>query len=316
MSKAAPDVPSKIKGRVLLLLVGLLAFYAILPRLGGDFSEGWATLHKADPAFVGAGIVAVVLTYVLASVMYWLLAIKRIKLVTTLGVEAATAFTNRLLPAGLGGLSLNVAYLRASKHTLPQALAVAGANNTLGLVGHVLLLAFVGITSAGTAFGDMTFSEFSTNSLWIVVALAILVGGVLLAFRKLRHYLYVLSIKTLKDLIGFRKHPFVLIAALFCSMSLTLCYVAILYVSGRAVGIDLPVWNVFVAFTVGIFAASVTPTPGGLGGAEAGLLAGLVSFGADFSTAFAAVLLYRLLTYWIPLLPGLAVFLAIRKRYL
>ena len=47
------------------------------------------------------------------------------------------------------------------------------------------------------------------------------------------------------------------------------------------------------------------PTPGGLGAIEAALVAGLTGVGMDPAIAVAAVLSYRLATYWLPILPGL-----------
>jgi uncharacterized protein (TIRG00374 family) len=64
-----------------------------------------------------------------------------------------------------------------------------------------------------------------------------------------------------------------------------------------------------------MLASTATPTPGGLVGAEAGLFAGFVAYGVSAPMAGAAVLLYRFVTYWLPLLPGvLALFLARRRR--
>ena len=50
--QAALPVPSKIRGRVVLLAAALLGLYVILPRLGGDFSQSWHSLTNADTAFV------------------------------------------------------------------------------------------------------------------------------------------------------------------------------------------------------------------------------------------------------------------------
>jgi uncharacterized protein (TIRG00374 family) len=55
-----------------------------------------------------------------------------------------------------------------------------------------------------------------------------------------------------------------------------------------------------IANTVG----SAVPTPGGVGGIEAALTAVLLSFGVDSATAAAIVLLFRLLTFWLPTVPG------------
>jgi undecaprenyl-diphosphatase len=73
---------------------------------------------------------------------------------------------------------------------------------------------------------------------------------------------------------------------------------------------------VFIIFSIGVLAGTVTPTPGGVVGAEAGLAAALVAYGVPAASAIAIALLYRLVTYWLPMVPGFVVFLAIRKKYL
>jgi uncharacterized membrane protein YbhN (UPF0104 family) len=50
--------------------------------------------------------------------------------------------------------------------------------------------------------------------------------------------------------------------------------------------------------------AAAAPTPGGLGPFETVAIAGLIGVGMSSGAAFAAVILYRLATYWLPVLPG------------
>ena len=50
--------------------------------------------------------------------------------------------------------------------------------------------------------------------------------------------------------------------------------------------------------------AAAAPTPGGLGALEAAVVAGLTGVGMESGAAVAAVLSYRLVTYWLPILPG------------
>ena len=64
----------------------------------------------------------------------------------------------------------------------------------------------------------------------------------------------------------------------------------------------------------GMLAGTATPTPGGLVGAEAGLFTGFTAYGVSVLDAGAAVLLFRLVTYWLPLFPGLLALLAGRKN--
>jgi len=56
--------------------------------------------------------------------------------------------------------------------------------------------------------------------------------------------------------------------------------------------------------------AAVVPAPAGLGPLEAALLAALANAGAAAAPALAAVISFRLLGYWLPVLPGV---LALRR---
>jgi len=111
--------------------------------------------------------------------------------------------------------------------------------------------------------------------------------------------------------------PFKLLGALLCSMAVTSFYALTLYASVIALGEHLSVLQVFVVFTVGIAAASVTPTPGGIGGAEAGIVAGLASVGISPNIGLSIALVYRFLTYWLPIIPGVIAFrYAMRRNYI
>jgi glycosyltransferase 2 family protein len=57
-------------------------------------------------------------------------------------------------------------------------------------------------------------------------------------------------------------------------------------------------------YLVGSAVATAAPTPGGIGAVEAALIAGLTAAGLDKAIAVPAVFLFRLATFWIPILPG------------
>lgn len=56
-------------------------------------------------------------------------------------------------------------------------------------------------------------------------------------------------------------------------------------------------------------------SPGGFGALDVTLVAGLVAVGAPTTTAVATVLGYRLLTVWVPLVPGALVFAVLLRRH-
>jgi uncharacterized protein (TIRG00374 family) len=76
----------------------------------------------------------------------------------------------------------------------------------------------------------------------------------------------------------------------------------------RAFGVDTSVAHLAVTYLVGAAAGSAAPVPGGLGVTEAALIAGLVGFGVPTAPAVAGVLSFRLLTFWLPIIPGGLVF--------
>lgn len=57
-------------------------------------------------------------------------------------------------------------------------------------------------------------------------------------------------------------------------------------------------------YLIGSSIGSAVPTPGGVGGVEAALIAVLTGAGVDRASAAAAVVVFRLITYWLPVLPG------------
>jgi undecaprenyl-diphosphatase len=100
------------------------------------------------------------------------------------------------------------------------------------------------------------------------------------------------------------RRPTKLVLLLGGSMLLTFAYLSTLYFSVQAFGGGLPFATVGAVYLVGAAVAQAAPTPGGLGAVEAALIGGLVAAGLENTVAVPAVFLYRLFTFWIPVLPG------------
>jgi undecaprenyl-diphosphatase len=87
-------------------------------------------------------------------------------------------------------------------------------------------------------------------------------------------------------------------------MLVTFSYLTTLFFSLEAFGGGLPFATVGAVFLVGSAVAQAAPTPGGLGAMEAALIGGLTAAGVQSEIAVPAVFLYRLFTFWVPILPG------------
>src|SRR5690348_6430081 len=61
-------------------------------------------LRHASIGWLALSLALTALTYVIAAAIYTVLALRRLQFRQTLLVELSTAFINRLLPSGIGGL--------------------------------------------------------------------------------------------------------------------------------------------------------------------------------------------------------------------
>ncbi len=88
---------------------------------------------------------------------------------------------------------------------------------------------------------------------------------------------------------------------------------AVLVVSIRAVGGPVPWTGILLVYGSGVAAQSLNITPGGLGVAEGAMSLALVATGLRASQALAAVLLYRVASFWLVALAGWLVLLLLRR---
>ncbi len=88
--------------------------------------------------------------------------------------------------------------------------------------------------------------------------------------------------------------------------------IAVLGVCFRAFGTVVPLAVLVVGYFLGTL-GSLLPLPGGIGGVEGGMIGAFVAFGIPVSSTVIAVLAYRTISFWLPTLPGIAGYLALRS---
>jgi undecaprenyl-diphosphatase len=183
-------------------------------------------------------------------------------------------------------------------------------------MGHMLILFIVaGLTK--TSLSSIITIPVSRKVLifaGIIIAIAIIT---IVSIKKLRRKARKVLVDLRRDISKLLREPGRFAFALVCAMLITSLYAGALYFCAQSAGQTITVLQAFFVLTVGVTAASVTPTPGGIGGAEAGLVAGFVSIGMDSSTALSISLIYRLITFWLPIVPGFIAFHhASEKKYI
>lgn len=298
------------------LIVGLyvLALYVIIPQIG-SFRSSWGLLGHLKLGWLVMAAALAGYTYLAAAGTYYYLAFKPLKYSQLVLIEVSAMFINRLLPGGIGALGTNYSYLRRRGHSQAQSATMIATNNLIGIVGHLLV---IGLALVATA-GQIKLHHFGQGrSLKYLAIVAVFLGaGLGLAWWKFGHHrLRKALLSFRRPLITYGRHPLKLLGALLTSISLTLGNVLCLAACAYALSAHLPFVALLLIFSLGITAGTVTPTPGGLGGFEAGLFAGFVAYGIATPTALALALLYRLISYWLPLILGALAFLVAQRQKL
>ena len=87
---------------------------------------------------------------------------------------------------------------------------------------------------------------------------------------------------------------------------------AVLWAAFHAFGHSPPLTVILMGYLIGQL-GGLLPLPGGLGGIDGGLIGTLIVFGTPAAVTAAAVLLYRVILFWLPLLAGAVAFVSLRR---
>ena len=87
---------------------------------------------------------------------------------------------------------------------------------------------------------------------------------------------------------------------------------AVLWATFHAFGVSVPLTVVLMGYLIGQL-GGLLPIPGGIGGIDAGLIGTLIVYGAPAAGTAAAVLAYRVILFWLPLIVGGFAFVSLRR---
>jgi glycosyltransferase 2 family protein len=224
----------------------------------------------------------------------------------TFVAQVGASFVNWVTPAKVGGLALGARFMERQGVHAAVAVTGAGINAAAGAVMHVALLA---IFAVAVGAGGLDGVHPPSPRILLAVGVGILaVSGLVAAVPAGRRLVYRHVVPSLGRAVhGMRElggQPGKLVLLFGGSALVTLCYAFALVACVEAFGGGLPVAAIIAAYLVGAAIAQVAPTPGGIGAVEAALIAGLTAAGLDKETAVPAVFLFRLATFWLPILPG------------
>jgi len=303
--EVVPVQLERIRARALVTLVASVAAAYLLAGELAQNSLG-RLLRSADWRWGLAALALSVLTYVGAALSVSGFVAQRLGFVRTMLVQLASSFVTLVTPAAVGGVALNVRFLQRRKIPSPVAVASIAVSQVVALTLHILLLAVFGAI-AGT--GSKNPINPPTWSYFVVAGLLALAGAVL-AFpagrRLVRARVSPTFGQVLPRLVEVAQDPRKLIEGVGGALLLSLAYVACLAACVAAFGGSVPIAKIGVVYLTGSALGSIIPTPGGLGAVEAALTAGLTAAGVPGGVAVSSVLLFRLLTFWLPVPLGWA----------
>ncbi|RGA01269.1 UPF0104 family protein [Microbispora triticiradicis] len=294
------------------IILSVIAAYLLLPQLSQVNLVSVVT--TANWAWSGVALVAAALSYVAAAVMLRGFVPESLPLGHTILAQLAGSFVKLVAPAAVGGVAINTRYLQ--KRGVPPGAAVAsvGASQLIGLTMHIMLLLLFGYLTGTQAAPSLTPSR---GLLMVLLGVAVLFL-ILLAIRPLRRVVTsrvrALFSGVIPRLLDVVQSPRKVLEAVAGTLLLTLSFVICLAGCVQAFGGDVSFTAVAVVFLAGNAIGSAAPTPGGLGAVETSLSVGLTVAGLPATVATSAVLLFRLMTFWLPVLPGWASFAYLQRK--
>lgn len=204
-------------------------------------------------------------------------------------------------------MALNARFLRKAGSDTSASVAAVSVNSLVGALVHgVLIVVFFELARRNLSHA---FKLPSGSKILLLFAVLLAVAGVVVATRPARRWARTKLVPGLRSALRSLRRaaasPVKMSMLAGGSALITLAYIGGLAASVEAFTSRGPGLAVIGAVYLGAAAlAAAAPTPGGLGAIEAALIAGLMGVGLPAGPAVSAVLLYRLATYWLPVLPG------------
>ncbi|MFE2496481.1 lysylphosphatidylglycerol synthase domain-containing protein [Streptomyces scopuliridis] len=296
----------RIKPRTLLsFIAGAVAAYFLLTTITQvDFGS---VISRAHWGWVAAAVAFSALSYVAAAMSLLGFVPERVPFRRTVVAQVAGSFVKIVTPAAVGGVALNTRFLQRAGVRPGLAVASVGASQLFGLGAHILLLLSFGYLTGTEKSASLTPSRTVIAGLLTVAVLVLVVTAIPFLRKFVVTRLRSLFAGVVPRMLDVLQRPMKLLTGIGGMLLLTGVFVMCLDASIRAFdngNQQLSYASIAVVFLAGNALGSAAPTPGGVGAVEGALTLGLLAVGLPKEVAAPAVLLYRLLTLWLPVLPG------------
>lgn len=310
-----------VRSAVQIALLALASYTILSAASGVDWGEVGESLADASWGWIAVAFVAAQLPRVTQGISTLGSVPAQLPFGPVYAMQLATGYMNVALPSNLARLAVNVRFFQRQGLSSPTAVAAGAIDSFASTVIQAVLLGLLLLFSESSVALDVPLpSGDPRRLLWILGGIVAIAVVVLVAVGRVRAAIagrarqWWPDVKvTLASLRGSRKIAQLVLG----SIATEVLFAIALGVFARAFGYDVTLAELLVINLSVSLLGSLVPVPGNIGVAEFGLTLGLTGAGMTPETALAAVLLYRIATFYLPPLWG---FFALRwlqrSRYL
>jgi uncharacterized membrane protein YbhN (UPF0104 family) len=313
------SLPEELDGRRLrrrvLQVTLLFVAIALLAWLAPGLDSIRSRLDNADPGWLVLGVVLEVASCASYVAMFGPVFCERMALRTSTEIGLAELGVGSLVPAGgLGGLALGVWALRRGGMPGDQIATRSIAFFLIKCAANFAAVAVVGVVMWVGVGPSLSPALTILPAVLAVVVMGAVAALPLFLRRAAGDGRAARAVRTLGRGVG---EALRLLASGNAAIVLgSLGYWAfdnmVLWACFHAFGVAPALTVVLMAYLIGQL-GGLLPIPGGLGGVEGGLVGTFVVYGVSVRDAVAAVLAYRVIQFWIPLLLSLPAFVSLQR---
>jgi len=298
-AEVSPVRLARIRLRTLVTMVAtVIAAYLLAGELERESLT--SVLHKSDWRWSIVALALSAATYAAAALSLSGFVADRLPFFRTVLAQVAGSFVTLVTPAAVGGAALNIRYLQRRKIPAAVAAASVGVAQVVAFALHLMLLVVLAAIAGSSAKENIQPPQWAWYVPAGLVVVALAVAAIPATRRVLRARVSPMFGQVLPRLLEIAQHPRKLALGIGGALLLSATYIGCLAACVAAFGQTVPIASIGVVYLTGSAIGSILPTPGGLGGVEAALTAGLTAAGVPGAAAVSAVLLFRLLTFWLP----------------
>ncbi|MFJ9176421.1 YbhN family protein [Streptomyces sp. NPDC102360] len=279
------------------------------------FTSALAQLHGADPGWLLAAAVATAACWVPVCLLRQGAVLEPLPPGRLLASQVAAGSANHLLPAGLGAHVVTLRFMRSCGISATRGCAALALYSLAQPIGrYALLIALMAASPDALPLGGLMPAERGGLAVLLLVTVVAVVAGALWWVRPLRGAVRDFLATALTDVRALHAWPARALALWCGAVGFPALQATVMVAVARSLQVPVPSLDIALAYLAASVVAGVVPTPGGIGSVEAALAFALVGAGSPVVEATAAVVGFRLLTVWVPLLPGALVLAALVRR--